>query len=220
MPVIPESEWQKKFNKTSSQDTKETWQNKFKKPSWQQDTRTWKEKFTGSTEYFYKPINKTYYIKQVAVTPLDDINAIGASYFIEGSILLQYDGSLSVFAKAMTPASSYEVTTIWDATAEIIVNKDVIFKKAFKINKEPYLERDNNYVKLGNVDFKLPLPKFHDQVTLVVRGGYTLIVPSLGNAFVTPTPAKTYKKFPLEITKLEISKDRFDKIFNKLKSIK
>ncbi|MDI2091280.1 hypothetical protein [Commensalibacter oyaizuii] len=81
MSVIPESEWQKKFNKTSSQDNSQTWQNRFKKPVWQQDTRTWSEKFNHSTKYVYKPINENYYIKQAAIIFVEKATWWAGSFF-------------------------------------------------------------------------------------------------------------------------------------------
>lgn len=187
----------KKFKKTSPQDTSQTWQDKFKKPVWLQDKKI--EEFVGSTKYVYKPINKFYSIKQIAVMLEESINVLGAHYFFKGRIILKEDGSLSVTGMGMTPASSYETTTIWDMTAEINVNGKIILKERFRYPNTVSLWPKDNFTLVGKVNLKLPSPVFNDKIKLILRGGYTLIIPEMGNANVTPLPPQTSKEFLLDL---------------------
>lgn len=202
MPVIPESEWQKKFNKTSSQDTKETWQNKFKKPSWQQELGIWTDRCVKKipSGYVYKPINKNDYITRAAVV-LDDGLIPIASYFFKIYLSLKKDGTLSVFVRANTALQSFPRTTVvWLVTAIIKVNGKIILRDTFKnIPGRPEILPNDNFVKIGYVETKLPEPSGFGKTVLILTGGYELDTDQ-GKAL--PEPPTVTKEYLLDIERL------------------
>ncbi len=138
--------------------------------------------------YRYEEVNRKYYIKQLAYTPVEGIGVNG-SYFLRGFILSR-NGSLFVSAMGKTGASHLGTARFF-GSIEVLKGDNVIARAGLE-RRGAAVWPDDGFLPIGSARIQLPSPQDATSLGLKITGGYIFTNASGAAAPLPPRTSETY----------------------------